>query len=119
VRKRVLIIDDAEDVRALLECALKLERCDVRCAASRDEALPVIRDWKPDVVLLDYYMPGLTIETFLKKLIEEQYAGLPRIVLMTAGFEADKKALSLGIPEVLRKPFDPIRIFEHIAPCVA
>jgi hypothetical protein len=72
--RRVLIIDDAQDIRSLLECALKREKCAVITVGSRDDALSIIDDWKPDLILLDYYMPGLSIDIFLKKLIEENTA---------------------------------------------
>jgi DNA-binding NtrC family response regulator len=118
--KRVLVIDDADDIRDLLERALKLQSCEVKTVSSRNEALAVMLDgWTPDLILLDYYMPGLSIEAFLKRLIEERTAELPRIVLMTNGCEADKKAGELGIPEVLKKPFDPMDVLTAIAPCAA
>ena len=118
--KRILIVDDSEDIREVLEASLKLKGRETLSVSSRDEALSVVANgWIPDLILLDYYMPGLEIEPFLKKLIAERTSNLPRIVLMTAGLEADAKARELGIPEVLRKPFIPEDVLTGIDPAAA
>jgi CheY-like chemotaxis protein len=118
--KRVLVVDDSDEIRDVLEVALKLKGCEVSAVASRDQALALIlTGWMPDLILLDYYMPGLSIERFIETLVNERTSTLPRIVLMTAGYEADNKARVLGIPEVLRKPFDPMDVLTVIAPCAA
>ena len=117
--RRVMVVDDSEDIRMMIALALTQDdECEVRDAASRDEALAIIlADWIPDVILLDYHMPGMGVEMFIQRLLDLRTARYPRIVLMTAASNADEAAKKLGIPEVLRKPFDPREALLQISPC--
>ena len=115
--KRILIIDDCGDIREMVSMLLQNDGCEVRQSECRDEALTIL-GWLPDIVLLDYYMPGMTAEKFLHELLELSPVKLPRIVLMTAASDADDQARRLGIPEVLRKPFNPSRVLLEISPCM-
>jgi signal transduction histidine kinase/DNA-binding response OmpR family regulator len=58
--KRVLVVDDDPDARAMLAKILKEERAEVVAAASGDEAMSVIAQAPPDLVLLDLMMPGMS-----------------------------------------------------------
>src|SRR6185436_18952908 len=56
---RVLIVDDERSNRDLLEIMLAGEDLVVQCAASGEEALTLVAEWSPDLVLLDVMMPGM------------------------------------------------------------
>ena len=73
--------------------------------------------WIADLILLDYHMPGMSINMFLRRLLDLHTFSIPRIVLMTAAHNADKLARELGIPEVLRKPFDASNTLIEISHC--
>ncbi|HEU0134081.1 MAG TPA: PAS domain S-box protein, partial [Allosphingosinicella sp.] len=56
---RVLVVDDDDDVRAFLAESLEGLGCSVVSAASGAEGLEALRDWRPDLALIDYAMPGM------------------------------------------------------------
>lgn len=104
----VLIVEDNEDIAQLTRISLRIQGYDAFIAASRNAAVQFIKDdGMPDVIIMDWHMPGMSIEKFMIEMTAlNQGKPLPRIILSTAGQDADKVAKSLNIPEVLRKPFD-------------
>lgn len=111
---RVLVVEDDPDFRALLSHSLPRQGCAVEAVESRDEAVALIHNgWNPSLILMDYCMPGMKPEVFIQKLIDS-CPRLPRIVVMTAGDAAEERAKELGVPELLRKPFDPTELLLQI-----
>jgi len=115
-RKIILVVEDDPDTSDILVMGLKAEGCSAFSQPNRDEALAWIRQHGiPDVILLDWHMPGMEIGPFLTELLK--LGPPPRVVLMTAGQVADEVAKTAGIPEVLRKPFLPTDLLEQIDGC--
>ena len=112
----VLIVEDNSDVAQLTRIALRIQGYDAFVAASRNAAVQFIRDdGMPDVIIMDWHMPGMSIEKFMTELMTLcQGKPLPRMILSTAGQDADQVAKSLNIPEVLRKPFDPLNPLKQV-----
>jgi PAS domain S-box-containing protein len=65
-RSRVLIVDDSRDARALLEDMVRPLASEVRTATNGQDALKLLREFEPDVVLLDLLMPVMDGLTFLE-----------------------------------------------------
>jgi two-component system response regulator (stage 0 sporulation protein F) len=102
----VLIVDDQAGVRRLLFEALADEGYLVKMAGSGLEALAVIAQTLPSMVLLDIKMPGMTgIETLQE--IRKRFGQLP-VVMMTAygDVEIITETRNLGVQHYLNKPFD-------------
>ena len=105
-RPLIAVVDDESHIRRVLALALRDSGYDVLPAASGAEALQRIRSdrRKPDLVILDYMMPGMDGFAFLKSLREE--SAVPVIVL-SARSEVQKKtaAFGLGADDYVTKPF--------------
>ncbi|ABO51680.1 response regulator receiver protein [Desulforamulus reducens MI-1] len=102
----ILIVDDQVGVRRLLFEALADEGYIVKMAGSGAEALQVLSQTLPSLVLLDIKMSGMTgIETLQE--IRKHYAQLP-VAMMTAygDMEIMDQTKSLGVQHYLNKPFD-------------
>jgi DNA-binding response OmpR family regulator len=56
---RVLVVEDQRDLANLLSHNLRQEGLDVRIVGDGREAVPTVRTWKPDLVILDLMLPGL------------------------------------------------------------
>jgi CheY-like chemotaxis protein len=116
--KSVLVVDDDADICEIIRTELTAKGCDVICFYDGAAALDHIEKIAaPDVILLDYSMPGMAPREFMDRLLEITIKP-PRVILMTAKGEAHERARGIGVPEVLPKPFDPATLFSQVEPCV-
>ena len=105
---RLLAIDDSELIHRLLRLRLQHERFDMRFAFSGKEGLAMVKDAKPDVILLDLDMPemdGFEVLTELKNCTETQDIS---VIVISASSERENKvrAFDLGATDFVSKPFD-------------
>lgn len=110
---RVLHIDDDSDIREVVEVSLALDPdIDMRSCGSGREALKLVADWPPDLILLDAAMPEMDGPTTLARLRDNaKTAGIP-VVFMTARAQTREIELfrTLGAVGVMPKPFDPMTL---------
>jgi DNA-binding NtrC family response regulator len=103
----VLVVDDEEPFRLLLERRLTTSRHDVECVASGEAALARLSDRSFDVVLLDLRMPGIGGLETLSRIRRDH---LPcEVVVLTGAPDYDDcvEAMKLGAFHYLRKPTEP------------
>lgn len=104
---KVLIADDEPALRSLLKTNLSFEGFETLTASNGEEALRVIREEAPDVVLLDVMMPVMDGWQVLEELSKTNNRHT-RVILVTAkaNNEAQLQGWELGCDEYLTKPFD-------------
>ena len=113
---RVLVVDDEPDIRATVSAMLEIEGYDVVEAANGADALHVLEDGTPDVILLDMRMPVLDGWGFAAELRRRGH-GIP-IVVMTAARDAAHWAAEIAAEGYVSKPFgfdDLITAVEEVA----
>ena len=107
----ILIIDDDISIGNLEQEVLERSGYSVMRAYSGTEALLILKDRRPDLVLLDLMLPGLSGEEVLPRL-----RGIPVIVVSTKADTENKVALLLGgAADYLTKPFDTKELLARIA----
>lgn len=106
-KKTVLIIEDEEDILALLHFNLIKAGYLVLCAAHGEEGLSAALSHPPDLILLDLMLPGLNgLEICRMLRNEESTRELPIIMLTARGEEEDiVRGLELGADDYITKPF--------------
>ncbi|BCJ87643.1 response regulator [Effusibacillus dendaii] len=104
--KKILIVDDQYGIRMLLNEVLEKEGYEVHQAPNGQTALQIVKDYKPDLVLLDMKIPGMDGLEILRH-IRKTEAEL-KVIMMTAYGELDliKEAMALGALTHFTKPFD-------------
>ena len=104
---RVLIADDEPNILISLEFLMKREGHTVSVARDGNEALAAIQRERPDLVLLDVMMPGMSGFDVCQAVRADESLAAVRIVLLTAkGRETDTtKGLALGADAYITKPF--------------
>lgn len=97
-RPIVLIIEDDLDLRELYEQRLRLEGFDTRLAFDGKTGLELIKDVKPDIILLDLMLPKLDGFSFIKEVKREpNLKDIPIVILSVLWQDEDKeRALELG-----------------------
>ena len=114
---KILIVDDEEKVRRLVEVTLSIGKVDVLHASSGEEGLKIAREIKPDIILLDIMMPGRFDGFDVCKFLKEDTATRDiYIIMLTAkGQKADiEKGLASGADDYFVKPFSPMELMEKI-----
>ena len=114
---RILIVEDHADIRRLIHMTLEFENYEIHEAANADEGLESIRQFRPQLVLLDVMMPGSMDGLDLCRLVKSDPAlGMPWVVLLTArGQSQDIEAgMKAGADAYLLKPFSPLKLIETI-----
>ena len=114
IRRRVLIVDDDEAIRALLRLTLPTEEYDVAEAVDGEDGLRKLTETDPELILLDWKMPGRHGSLVLDE-VKARRPQLPVIVLTSEIQEHHRRlAESLSVDAFLTKPFSPIELLETI-----
>jgi DNA-binding response OmpR family regulator len=105
---RILVVDDTPQNVKLLADLLGVKGYAVMTAASGPEALALVEAERPDLVLLDVVMPGMSGYEVCRKLREQETAGVLPVVMVTALDPAQEriKGLEAGADDFLTKPIN-------------
>src|SRR4051812_27816502 len=99
--RRVLVVDDEDDVRTFVRLVLETAGYEVRCAADGKEALQAIHIERPDLVVLDLMMPVMDGWQVLAAIAHEHP---PLVVVLSAAADLSR-AQVLGAAATVAKPF--------------
>ena len=103
-RKRILVVDDEQEITLVLRSGLTTHGFDVRVAGEGQAALELFQAWTPDLVITDLSMPNMNGLKLCRRLRE--ISDVPIIILSVKGDEATKvEALDEGADDYLTKPF--------------
>lgn len=102
----VAIVDDEEGIRKALGRLLRASGLDAESYASGQEFLDVVRSWRPDCVVLDLHMPGMSGLQVLRQLKSANL--LLSVVVITAHDEPEtrEQCIEAGACAYLRKPLE-------------
>jgi DNA-binding response OmpR family regulator len=106
----ILVVDDEPQIRDLLKRFLTLRGYKVRVASDGQQALTMVEQEAPQLIVLDVYMPGINGVEVLRQLRRRKFTG--GVILLT-GSQDDKllqEALDLGSVDVMGKPVDLERL---------
>jgi DNA-binding response OmpR family regulator len=114
--KTILLADDEENLRLLVRMTLEDPAWRILEACDGPTALEMARKEAPDVIVLDWMMPGMSgIEVAAALREDHRLAEVPIIMLTAKGQRADReKGLSLGVCAYLVKPFSPLEMLEKV-----
>ncbi|PCM42964.1 phosphate regulon transcriptional regulator PhoB [Marinobacter sp. ANT_B65] len=107
--KTVLIVDDEPAIREMIAVALEMADYDCMEAADAREAHALIIDRQPDIILLDWMLPGSSGIELARRLKKEETTTNIPIIMLTAKVEEDNKirGLEVGADDYITKPFSP------------
>lgn len=106
---RILVVDDEPDITALVAYHLAKAGFRVSTAANGGDALKAAREERPDIVILDLMLPGVSGYDILAELRKREETREVGVILLTARREETDRirGLSLGADDYLTKPFSP------------
>jgi len=105
----ILVVEDEPDIRKLIQYNLVQERYKVIEAEDSEQALKLLQRARPNLIILDLMLPGMSGMELCKLLRDRQdTAHLPILMLTAKAGEADKViGLEMGADDYLAKPFSP------------
>jgi two-component system phosphate regulon response regulator PhoB len=103
----ILIVEDEADLALMMRYNLEAEGFHVSAAVSGDEAAELMRETVPDLILLDWMLPGLSgIELCRRWRAREETARVPIIMITARGEEEERvRGLATGADDYMVKPF--------------
>lgn len=115
-KRTIVVVDDDQDIRMILRANLEEEGYDVKEAQGGREALDVIRQNDPDLVVLDIMMPEVDGYDVLQELRSKpEYAELPVVLLTARRQESDVwEGWSAGADYYITKPFKMNELIQFI-----
>ena len=105
-KRRILVVDDEQNARNALRTILSDEGYDIREATNGEEALALLPDFAPDVVLADVRMPRMDGLTLLRKAKEQSSDAVFVMMTAFAAVETAVEAMRAGAENYLVKPLD-------------
>jgi two-component system KDP operon response regulator KdpE len=104
VKKNILVVDDEAQITRVLKTTLSSQGYGIRFASDGEEALLLMKDWAPDLVVTDLRMPNMDGLELCRRIRSESH--IPIIVLSVKGEETIKvEALDAGADDYITKPF--------------
>jgi len=110
----ILIIDDEYEMRNLLSRILARKGYQVSQASSGIDALALLENTSPDVVLLDFAMPGINGVEVLRHIRQLPPPNQPKVIALTAHTDFILEARQYGLDASLLKPVPPDVLLETI-----
>ena len=115
--KKILIVDDRQEVRELVEVTLRGKDYRILQASSGEAALEMVKAENPDLVLMDIMMPGgidgLETTRIIKN--DPETKGCTVIMLTAKGQQVDReKGLEAGADDYFVKPFSPLDLIRKV-----
>jgi len=107
--KKILIVDDEAPIREMIAVALEMAGYDCLEAENTQQAHASIIDSRPDLILLDWMLPGTTGIELARRLKRDELTASIPIIMLTAKGEEDNKiqGLEVGADDYITKPFSP------------
>lgn len=116
----ILVVDDNESNRTLLAHQLRRQGHDITTAPSGRKALEMIRESKPDLILLDLFMPDMNGFDVLREMhSDEELRAVPVIIITgLSDRSAAVKCIEAGAFDLLIKPVNPSLLGARVAACL-
>ncbi len=112
----ILVADDEDSLRLLIRTTLENPEITILEASDGITALEMARQELPDLIVLDWMMPGKNgLEVVRELRADRRTAGVAILMLTAMGQEKDRKeALAIGVQAFLVKPFSPLELLERV-----
>ena len=115
-QKKILIADDNENIRRALTYLLEDEGYALLIAKDGADTLQKVRDFRPDILLLDIMMPDINGYDVCRTIKNDLGLKKTYVIILTARGQASEQALGkeVGADEYVIKPFSPVDILSRI-----
>ena len=118
--ERILVVDDDDAIRSMVERVLRRERFEVDVARDGHEAIEKLSANDYGTILLDLMMPRVDGHGVLRYLETERQVTKPKVIVMTANLQgATETEKAKPVFRIVSKPFDIRQLVTHVRDCAA
>ncbi|MGD2090862.1 MAG: response regulator [Candidatus Aminicenantes bacterium] len=115
--KRIMYVDDDPDLQDIVRLGLETRAgFTVTCCDSGNQALEEIRDFKPDLVILDMVLPGMSGLHLLERMRELRGVPWIPVIFLTSKISPQQveEYKELGVIGVINKPLNPLELRDRV-----
>ncbi|MCJ8209253.1 response regulator [Mucilaginibacter sp. RS28] len=113
-KKKVLVCDDDTGILEMLELALESDETVIITESNSLNVIPLIEKEKPDLILLDLWMPVLSGDQILRAIRQQTDTQSLPVIIISASLDGAKIARENGANDFLAKPFDIDELFNRV-----
>ncbi len=116
IETKVLLVEDEAAIVTLLRYNLEREGFKVFSTSMGDEAVPLVKAHQPDIIILDWMLPGMSgVDICAELRKQDETKAVPIIMLSARGEESDRiRGLDAGADDYMVKPFSPNELIARI-----
>ena len=112
--KRVLVLDDNQDILEIVHEALSYEHFEVKSVSESGKVMALVAEFSPDLVILDYRVAGENGGEICKQIKSNpEFNDIP-VIIFSAYINHNDEVLAYGCDAIINKPFDLIELIETI-----
>jgi DNA-binding response OmpR family regulator len=112
--KRILVLDDNQDILDIVHETLTYEQFEVRSISNSSDVLPVIDEFNPHLIILDFRLAGTNGGEICKTIkVHPRFGNIP-VIIFSAYFNNDDHILKYGCDGIINKPFDLAELVEKV-----
>jgi DNA-binding response OmpR family regulator len=112
--KRILVLDDNEDILDIVQEALAYAQFEVKSVTNGNELMPLMDDFNPDLVLLDFLVSGINGGEICRQIkAHPKFNNVP-VIIFSAYISRDDELMAYGCDAVINKPFDLFELIDKV-----
>src|ERR1700743_736874 len=104
--KRILVLDDNQDILDIVHETLSYGEFDVKSTSTSDSVMPLVEEFNPDLVILDYRVAGLNGGELCKQIKSHPDFSDTPVIIFSAYINHNDELVRYGCDAVINKPFD-------------
>ena len=112
--KRILILDDNQDILEIVHETLTYENFDVKSTGESTDVIPMVEDFNPDLVILDYRVAGTNGGELCRQIkAHPKFSNTP-VIIFSAYINHQDELFAYGCDAIINKPFDLNELVEKV-----
>ena len=112
--KRILILDDNQDILDIVHETLTYEQFNVMSTADSADVIPLVEEFIPDLVILDYRVSGTNGGELCKQIKSHPKFSETPVIIFSAYINHQDELFKYGCDAIINKPFDLVELVEKV-----
>jgi DNA-binding response OmpR family regulator len=112
--KKILVLDDNQDILEIVHETLTYEQFDVRSTGTSETVIPLMKEFNPDLVILDYRVAGINGGELCRQIKSDpNFSHIP-VIIFSAYIKHNDELYAYGCDSIINKPFDLSELVDKV-----